>query len=352
MADSYLQGLVVARCKELNDDAKAGEFFGVAPSLIRQWVSGSKTPSLASVEKVFVPQPTAFANAEWEGKNLFIACPAYKSVHPATLFTLVALWDRAKMGFRVRFNDAFIVHARNMLAMDFLASGMPECYTFDDDMVWPAGQAAWYNETTGLNLPEKFAGLHSINQLRSRNKTLVGGLYFGRNRFGRAMYHEAMQKTPEGERENARAHSAPFDECKETQWVATGGLFFKREVLLDIQKTFPHLAPQHLDEPWHFFSNTADAVMKGFADMQAMTKEVQTELFGGNAEKANALLGDLVKRMNEASEEVIKNNRLQQGEDQLFGRRALAAGHQSHVDLALVGAHIGFNAWGPGNTNG
>ena len=348
-SDSYLQALVIGRCKELGDD-RAAEFFGVSAGLVKQWVNGSKTPSLASVEKVFSIPENAPKEAAWEGKNMFVCCPAYKSVHPATLFTLMAMWDRPKMGFRVRFNDAYIIHARETLAMDFLASGMPECFSLDDDLVWPCGQGAWFNETTGFNYPDRYASLHAINQLRSRNHSLVGGLYFGRNKNGRAMYHEAMQETPAGNAENERAHSAPFDECKPTEWVGTGGLYFRKEVLLDIQKTHPHLAPEYPGEPFHFFSATADPVMKAFAEMKAKVAEAHRQVTSGEAAAAGNILADLSNQLIDASNQLVLSNRMQQGEDQLFCRRAKAAGHQPYVDLALAGAHIGFNAWGAPTT--
>ena len=56
MSDSYLQSLVINKCKELGAE-KSAEFFEVSVGLVRQWINGSKTPSLASVEKVFsVPE--------------------------------------------------------------------------------------------------------------------------------------------------------------------------------------------------------------------------------------------------------------------------------------------------------
>jgi len=347
--DSHLQGLVIGKCRELGD-AKAAEYFGVSTSLIRQWVNGSKTPSLASVEKVFVLPEELPKNAAWAGKEVFIAAPFYKSTNPGTLFSLLALWDRPKYGFRHRSGDAFIVHARNTLMNDFLASGLPYCQWIDDDMIFPCGQAAWMNQATGMNLPEKFAGLHGINQLKSRNKSLIGALYFGRNLYGRALYAEAMQETPEGNAENARAHSAPFDEVKETAWVGTGGLFHSRQVPLDIMKECPHLAPQHSSEVFHFFSNSADAVMKSFTEMQAKVDNISVIVRGGEAEKASKILFDLAAQMRQAAADVITQNRLQQGEDQLFCQRAKQAGHQPHVDMSVVCGHLGSVTWGPHNT--
>jgi hypothetical protein len=349
MTDSYLQGLVIGRCKELGDVA-AAEFFGVAPGLVRQWVNGSKSPSLASVEKVFVLPEGAPKDASWAGKEVFIACPMYKQTNPGTLFALLAMWERPKMGFRHRYGDAFIVHARNQLANDFTDSGMPWCMWFDDDMIPPFGQAGLFNQLTGANMPERFAGIHTVNQLRSRNKTFIGGLYTGRNPDGRALYSQAIEPTPAGNAENRRAHTAPFDEVKATDWVATGCLLHSREVLLDMQKKFPHLAPQHPSEGWHYFSNHADAVMSQYTEMQAKADAAAFAVHGGDAAKAGEILVDLSQQMKKAGHDIILQNRTQQGEDQLFGRRALASGHQPYVDFSVVCGHLGSNVWGPWNT--
>ena len=344
-SDSYLQGLVIGKCKELGDQA-AAEFFSVSPALVRQWVNGSKVPSLAAVERVFSPPSSPFANAEWAGKEIFVAAPFYKTSTPATMFALIALWDRAKMGFRHRSGDAFIAHARNQLAEDYLASGMPLCFSLDDDMIPPCGHAWWYNHITGFNLPERFAGLHAINQLRSRGKSLIGGLYFGRNKNGRALYADAFTSNEE----NARAHTAPFDEVKAVDWVATGCMLFTREVLLDIKKTHPYLAPQVAGEPFHFFSAASDPVMRAYPEMQQKALAVDAALRGGNAGEAGKLLQELIGQMEQSYDQLSRQARLNQGEDITFCRRAKFAGHQPHVDFSVVCGHIGGAVYGPPNT--
>ena len=348
--DSYLQALVISRCRELGDE-KSAEFFEVSPGLIRQWINGSKTPSLSSVEKVFViPQGKAL-EAEWEGKDVFIAAPFYKTTNPGTLFSLLAMWDRPKMGFRHRYGDAFIVHARNQLADDYLKSGMPWCFWIDDDTIVPCGSASWFNTTTEMNLPEKFAGMHTINRLRSHGKSLIGGVYFGRSKKGKATYAEAMQETVEGRAENRRAHQGPFDEIRPTEWTGTGCLLHNRDVLLDIQKHNPHLAPQHSSETFHFFSGSPDAVMKLFGEMQQKTDAIYSHVTQGSAAEASKLLSDLMEQMRQASSQVIKDSRLQQGEDQTFCRRAKVAGHQPFIDHGIHCGHLGSNVWAGHNTD-
>jgi hypothetical protein len=349
MSDSYLQSLVINKCKELGTE-KSAEFFLVGPGLIRQWVNGSKSPSLASVEKVFSIPDKAPEEGGWQGKQVFIGCPIYKNSNAATLTCLLGIWDRAKFGFRPRFGDAFIVHARNQLATDFLASNMAEFFGVDDDMVFPFGNAAFFNLLNDTTLPEKYAGLHSVNRLRSHGKSFVGALYFGRNAYGKAMYAEAMAETPAGRYENQRIHSGPTDELKETDWVGTGCYFHTRQVLLDIQEKFPHLAPQHPSEPFHFYSNTADALISSVSEVKVKAQAAVAEIQAGNAERASEVIGDLLRQVELAENQALKQNRLHAGEDVLFGTRAKIAGHQPHVDLGLVCGHVGYNTWNHTNT--
>lgn len=345
MSDSYLQRIVIERCRELGDE-KAAEFFAVAPGLVRQWVNGSKTPSLAAVEKVFILPEGKPLEAQWEGKEVFIAAPFYKTTNPRTLLSLLAVWDRPKYGYRHRFGDAFIVHSRNRLADDFLKSGMPVCQWVDDDVLFPFGNAAAYLEQSGIPMPEAFAGRHAINRLRSHGKSLVGGLYYGRWSHSRAMYAEAMLDVNEDRRSRSYV-----DEVRPTAWVGTGFLQNTRDVLLDVKKTHPHLEPQAPDEPFHFFSNTSDEIVGKFSEMQAKADKAAQLVKAGTAQEATAVIEDLIRQMKSAHDDYIKSNRLQQGEDQLFCRRAAKAGHQPYVDLGLVCGHIdGGTVFGPHNT--
>lgn len=344
MSDSYLQLLVINRCRELGDQ-KAAEYFAVSEGLVRQWVNGSKTPSLSAVEKVFVLPEGKATDAAWEGKEVFIAAPFHKSTNPMTLFSLLATWDRPKFGFRHRFGDAFIIHARNQLMDDYLSSGLPWCWWWDDDMIMPCGTASWFLQNTKIPMSEKFAGIHAGNRLRSHGKSLVGGLYFGRWEHGRAMYAEAM----ENDREDARAHGAPYDEVKATEWVGTGCLMHSRQVPLDIREGFPHLAPQHPSETFHFFSPSSDAIVAAFKDLQVKADAVATAI-RSNVDEASRLIADILEQARSAEAEYMRSSRLNQGEDQTFCRRAAKVGHQPYVDLAVVCGHVGTTVFGPHNT--
>ena len=351
MSDSYLQQLVIDRCNSLGV-GPAATFFGVSEGLVKQWQAGSKTPSLAAVEMVFQPSVPSVSGheAQWDGKQVFLAMPCYKTADPRTLFSVLGIWDRQKFGASVRYGDAYIIHTRNNLMYDFLTTGIPEVLNVDDDMILPMGNAGWFNYNTGLNFTEEFAGMHTPTRLRSHGKTIVGGLYFGRNRRGRAIYYEAMITNDAGNREDALAHKAPRDDLRPVWWTGTGCLWFTRQVLLDIQATHPHLAPQHPTEPWHFFSNADNALHRVFSDVRAKVESAAESIAGGTGSAAEAVLRDVVKQMADAEVQNAKNSQLMQGEDQTFGKRAKVAGHQSYVDHGLVCGHAGGCIYGPANT--
>jgi len=350
---SYLRNLVKLKVVELGDD-KAAEFFDVSKLLVQQWRNGSKTPSLQAIEKVFEEPKTQglTESANWDGKKVVILLPWYKSSHPCTTFSLLGLLERDKMGALMRFNDAFIAHARNVLADQFLETNVPECFWLDDDLIVPWGNAGWFNHYSGFNFPEKYAGKHTINALRSHGKTIVGATYFGRNPKGRAMFFEAMLNTPESLAVNARVHQGPTDELLPVRWVATGALWHTREVLLDMRKTFPNLAPKHPSEPWHYFSNQNDAVVNGLTSLSDRLNAAYQHVRDGKMDlsEVEKMLDDTRQQIESIKIEDLKNSRAQQGEDQSWGIRAGLAGHQSYVDLSVHCAHIGGVAYGAHNT--
>lgn len=352
MSNTYLQSLVIRRCESLGL-AAAATFFGVSEGLIRQWTAGSKSPSLAAVELVF-QQPDApvipGAEAGWQGKEVFLALPFYKSVDPRTLFAIMGIWDRTKMGASVRYGDAYISHTRNMLAHDFLQTELPEILWLDDDIIAPRGHAGWFNHHTGFDFEEKFAGMHTPTRLRSHRKTIVGGTYFGRGPKARAVYYEAMLSSAAGIAEDRLAHQGPADRIRDVWWTGTGCLWHTKSVLTDIKTVFPNLAPESEREPWHFFSNRDDLLAKAFPEIKTKMEEATTMLRAQNGAAAEAVLKDAVHQIETTAEASKVHSALQQGEDQTFGKRAKVAGHQSFVDHAIMCGHVGSCVYGPKNT--
>jgi hypothetical protein len=334
---SFLTDCVVRKIDEMGV-ADAASFFGVSELRVRQWQTGSKDISLPAVERVF--ELPALADlvqnekANWQSKDLALLLPWYKSTNPLTAFCLLALFDRTRMATMLNFGDAFIIHSRNVLVRQFLESGFPWSLWIDDDMIVPWGNATWFNNVTGFGLPEKFAGMHAINRLRSHNKSLVGALYFGRHRGGKPMYCEGC--TIAGE--EAFARSGPHLTVKPTRWVATGCLLVHRSVYLDIQAKFPELAPRHPREPWNFFTPSEhDLVRHVSAAMNRL--EDPHKSAEDKVQEALTLLEAGRKHSRAASY-------LGQGEDVCFCVRAAQAGHQPFVDLGLLCGHHGSIVYG------
>jgi hypothetical protein len=338
---SFLSDLVVAKVRELGFE-KAAEFFGVGEPLVRQWEAGTKPVSLAAVDKVFVPPERGFTDAAWEGKKVLLMLPWYKTTHPLTAFSLFALLDRQKMGAAMEFGDAMIAHARNKLLDTLVTTGVEYGFFADDDMIFPCGNAGWFNRYTGLALAEPFAGMHTLNRLMSHKKTLVSGLYFQRKESGRAVYLDALRDGAEGDAENRLAKTSPRDAIKEVEWAGTGCLLVHRSVPLDIREKMPWLAPQAPGESWHYFSSASDALISTLPEVATSISGALGEFSsGGDAGTFERRMSEASHRLKELSDAATRANRLNDGEDAVFGRRAKLAGHPTFVDFAVVCGHIG-----------
>jgi hypothetical protein len=326
MMRTFLENLVVQKIKELGR-AEAAEFFEVTDLRVAQWENGSKPISLSAVERVFSPDlfQTQLQEAQWSGKKMMLCLPWYKQVHPMTVWSLMSMWDRSSMGALTRSGDAFVAHARNAIAVDFLKSGVEWSLWIDDDVIPPCGNAGWFQRKTRWNwMPDKFAGVHTVNRLLSHGKSLVGGLYFGRSEEGKPMYAEGANDP----REAAFARTAPVNVIKPTRWVATGCLLIHRQVFVDMSKKFPHLDNNWFTSSEHDLRHDVDEILKA-----------------GNL-PGNEIVGLLRSAMDKTN----ANSKLGYGEDVQFSIRAAAAGHQPHIDLGVVCAHVGGVAYGPHNT--
>jgi hypothetical protein len=323
----FLRGVVEDFIAGNGVEASA-KFFGAEEGTIKQWIARSKTPSLQAVEKVFdlAKLLNKTQQAEWEGRKLAILCPAYKTIHPYTMFSLLGMWDRSKMGFILRMGDAFIAHARNALVKDFLATGLEWSFWADDDVIYPMGNGTWFNAVTGLNLRPELAANHTLNRLLSHNKTVVGGLYFGRARDGKPMFSEGANDP--GVAADTRRNPGPL---KLTKWVGTGCLLVHRSVYTSIVQQFPHL-------DGHWFTS-------GEHDLVWAMERAKAEVVNGTREEARIIL-------EEALQKARLNSPMGAGEDVQFCLRAAQAGHQVFVDTGLVCAHVGNTAFGPMNTGG
>jgi hypothetical protein len=338
-----LSGLVKNKIDEIGIQ-NAAKFFNLGEARIKHWKSGVIVPPLWAAEKVYTEllsrpskeqlpstgEPPLAAN--WEGKKVQICIPWYKSASPFTAFGLLAMFEKGKMGIIMNCGDAFVAHTRNKIAASFMQSEAEWSLWVDDDMILPMGNAAWYNAITGFNLPEEFAGMHTINRLLSHDQPIVGGLYFGRASNGRPMYAEGANSPQEAE----VARQGPQDRCKPTKWVATGCLLIHRKVFLGIEKKFPHLKGNYFSPSEHDLVDSVQSMQDLLADQTIDPK--QRVVRAATMLESGRLLSNT-------------NSKMGVGEDVIFCTRAAAAGFQPHVDMGLVIGHVGSQVFGPFNTS-
>lgn len=261
-------------------------------------------------------------------KKVMLILPAYKSYHPITTLCIAQLNDRRRVGMLLSYDDAFVAHARNTCAREFLKTDSEWALWIDDDMLVPCGNSAWFKaHTRWRNLPDSFAGLNAIDRLLSHGKTLVGGLYFGRHPGANAVYGEALGNAKESD--YARTLQS---EVKPTSWVGFGCCLTHRSVFESITARHPELNGQ-------WFSSSEHSLVSDVNRARAMLAD--GPMTGEKALKAYEILEGAAKRSQAVSG-------LGTGEDVIFCRRAGESGHQPHVDLGLVCGHIGSSCFPTG----
>ena len=299
----------------------------LGPAAVAEFLGVSE----AALVSMLVPK---VGEASWEGRRVCIMLPFYRTVTPATAYSIMACLDRSRMMVMLDFGDAFVAHTRNKLASEFLKTDAEWGLTIDDDSILPCGNANWFNGFTGFNLPDEYAGLNTVTRLMSHGKTLVGGLYFGRWKHGKPVFGEGHMK-----KEEAYVRSGPHNKIIPTCWVGTGCLLIHRSVFLDIEKKFPHLSRAENAGVGQWFSS-------GAHDLQQASKsalEVLSEPLVSDADRAAKAL----EILSSAQHKSQRNSPLDQGEDVTFCIRAAQTGHQPYVDLGLIVGHQGSFVFGP-----
>jgi hypothetical protein len=276
-------------------------------------------------------------------KDVMIALPWYKLTNPMTAFSVMGLIDRTRTAITLNFGDAFIVHARNTLADLFLQTNFEWMLTIDDDMVVPFGNGKWFNSFTGMDLPPPFCDHNALDRLLSHGKTLIGALYFGRWRYGAAMFAEGMRD------KNVISYlrRGPKDEIRPTRWVGTGCTLIHRSVFLDIEKKFPHLRRQREDgkRGGNWFTSSEH-------ELGSVVDQAVNLLDDGRTPQGwdGETMWKAFSMLHAGRQKTKQNSGLGMGEDVQFCIRAQQAGHQPYVDLGLICGHVGHDVYGPYNT--
>jgi hypothetical protein len=255
--------------------------------------------------------------------KVMLVCPWQKTVHPLTAYSTSMLAQRHRMQSMLHFGDAFIAHARNKCADAFLKSKADYMLMVDDDMVVPFGHQTWFKDYGAITgLTELQYGADVVRDLLATGKTLVGGRYYQRNEKGKPVFSSFSSNKEEP--------------VRQVRWVGTGALMIHRQVLLDIESTFPGLSRVGNNGSGQWFSSSEHELTHGLLDLL-------TEFTGGAVP---------VSRLQELVDRTRVNSTVGMGEDVQFCIRAAQAGHWAHVAMDVVCGHIGSTVFGPHNTSG
>lgn len=227
---------------------------------------------------------------EFEGRDIFVGFPCYKTTNPVTAFALIAMaldFGRDKIRFDMAIGDSKIEHARNRLAHKFLETDAKWLLMLDDDIIPCIGRPEWskYWVQNLRGVPDLPLKRHVLHRLMGAGKTLVGASYFGRQEGG------ALMASDQSLAPRARAYD---DAVVEVDWVATGCMLVHRSVFEDIREKFGD-------------------------DLKIKVPDYNYDYF---------------RPFDSAH-----------GEDVSFCKRAKQAGHQPHLDLGLPVAHLGYKTY-------
>lgn len=153
-----------------------------------------------------------------------------------------------------------IMMARNLLAQEFLASGLEWSFWMDDDMVSPTGNGAWYrgiaeSDGTKCGYDPAMLAQAAVLKLTQGPHKLVSGCYPTREHTRRLVAQSGMNPAGYSDKEFCEMlKQGPKPGYMATGWVGFGCVAVHRDVFLAIQKACPELAPANDKEPWKFFT--------------------------------------------------------------------------------------------------
>lgn len=279
---------------------KIAEVCGQSLSVVSMWHKRSKFP-LDAVAKLleFDPAPlgavTPLYTTQPLGKKLAILVPLMGPPEPKMMDCLLKLYDPKEMAYmRLAFNCLPVV--RNALAAWALRNGYEWLWWQDGDNIWPAGDATWFKHAAELpDMPDAFAGLHSIYRALYHKKSIVSGVYPARHKGLAAQFGNAAALRDQLRR-------GPQNRLIEAPWVGFGGVLTHRKVFEDI--------------------------------IASQGNEIRIDPSGALAKR----WGYEYSFFHSANPEVP-------GDDIPWAIRAERAGHKCHVDLAIMGAHVGDRAF-------
>lgn len=303
-----LKRLVLRKIEEIGVK-EASKLFGVSLGTISNWSTGKSDPSLAAAQLLASEQPEPTGPDEltmWQGKEVIILLPVYRSFNADTHYTLFANYARygpEKVGM-IQEKGTLIYEARNTLAHKALKiTPRPKYVVFcDDDMILPCGNVELFNGRYQANVSTQSAGFNALSRIMSHpeDKKIVGTLYFGRHAKGKAQCSRGFAS----DIENEKLHTGAYSGLLEDEWVGTGFMRIHTDVFL------------------------------------AMDEEIKKDRWPECRHRAAGIDFGYFNPMG-----------VRIGEDVSFCRRAREIGIKSYIDTSLICLHEGNMMYGPKNTS-
>lgn len=197
----------------------------------------------------------------WEGKDVHIMLPVYRSFEPWTHYTLFANYAKYgpdKIGMSMEIGTQ-IHEARNTLIHKAKRTGANWFIFCDDDMIPPCGNATIMNGNLRAAIPEPGASMNGISRLMSHpaEHKIVGALYFGRHQYGPAQCADGFGDNKDTENTRYRQHV--YKTLRPQGWIAPGFMRIHRSVfsILDMaiqDGKYPECVPSSPDRPTGYFN--------------------------------------------------------------------------------------------------
>lgn len=305
-----LKAIVRAKIASIGVKA-ASKFYGVSIGTISNWSTGKTPPSVDAVELTLSQMPDLYGKSNsdmtmWEGREVAMLLPVYRSFNPDTHFTLFANYMQygpQKIAMPKPVKGTCIWEARNILMDKGLGISSAKYFLMcDDDMIVPFGYPDHFNQYFGSNLPANLAGENAISRIMSHPYEcgIIGSNYFGRHDKGHAQCAYGFQTSGV---EDERLHRLEYSGLVPMDWVGTGFIRISRWVIEKMKAAidggmWPDCKPVAQDRWYGYFQPSHVGV----------------------------------------------------GEDVSFCLRAKELGITSYLDASLVCLHNGERNYGPHNT--
>lgn len=290
---------------------EASKFYGVSVGTVSNWASGKTPPSVDAVtltlKDLDIPAtPEVKDLVMWEGRQVALLMPVYRTLNPDTHFTLFANYMKygpEKIAMPRPLKGTCIWEARNRLIDKGMnIPGVKKFIMPDDDMAFPFGYPDHFNQYYESNLPAERVGHNAISRIMSHpsDKGIIGAMYFGRHSKGRSQCEFGFLNSLH---EDERLRNGYYKGLVPMGWVGTGFIRIERWVIEAMRKEidngrWPECKPAAADKWYGYFNPLRVGI----------------------------------------------------GEDVSFCRRAAEIGIQSYLDSSLECLHFGERAYASHNT--